>query len=80
MAFLSQNGNLATGDRNDIPFLTPAPIQSHDRKCSVFVGNFAFDAQEEGLWAFFKNCGEIGNVRIVRDSKTNLGLCAVCGM
>ncbi|RUP51877.1 hypothetical protein BC936DRAFT_144932 [Jimgerdemannia flammicorona] len=47
--------------------------KSHDRKRSVFVGNLAFDAQEERLWAFFKDCGEIENVRIVRDSKTNLG-------
>jgi len=39
----------------------------------VFVGNLSFDAQEEDLWNFFKDSGDIENVRIIRDSKTNLG-------
>jgi RNA recognition motif-containing protein len=39
----------------------------------VFVGNLAFDAQEEDLWNFFKDSGDIENVRIIRDRKTNLG-------
>lgn len=33
----------------------------------------AFDAQEEDLWDFFKDSGDIENVRIIRDRKTNLG-------
>lgn len=39
----------------------------------MFVGNLSFDAQEEDLWNFFKDSGDIENVRIIRDSKTNLG-------
>lgn len=39
----------------------------------MFVGNLAFDAQEEDLWNFFKDSGDIENVRIIRDRKTNLG-------
>ncbi|ORX59346.1 RNA-binding domain-containing protein [Piromyces finnis] len=44
-----------------------------DEKKSVFVGNLAFDEQEEVLWKAFSDCGEVVNVRIVRDAKTNLG-------
>ncbi|KAF9922513.1 Nucleolar protein 12 [Linnemannia zychae] len=47
--------------------------KKHQPKKSVFVGNLAFDAQEEDLWNFFKDSGDIENVRIIRDSKTNLG-------
>ncbi|KAF9911692.1 Nucleolar protein 12 [Lobosporangium transversale] len=47
--------------------------KKHQPKKSVFVGNLAFDAQEEDLWNFFKDCGDIENVRIIRDNKTNLG-------
>ncbi|CAB4412765.1 unnamed protein product [Rhizophagus irregularis] len=47
--------------------------QNHDRKRTVFIGSLAFDAQEEELWSYFESCGEIENVRIVRDSKTNVG-------
>ncbi|KAF9545376.1 Nucleolar protein 12 [Mortierella hygrophila] len=47
--------------------------KKHQPKKSVFVGNLAFDAQEEDLWEFFKDSGDIENVRIIRDRKTNLG-------
>ncbi|KAG2221859.1 hypothetical protein INT45_003573 [Circinella minor] len=47
--------------------------KSHDRKRSVFVGSLPFDAEEEELWEFFKDCGEIESVRIVRDKTTNIG-------
>ncbi|KAL1925686.1 uncharacterized protein VTP21DRAFT_569 [Calcarisporiella thermophila] len=47
--------------------------KSHDNKRSIFVGNLAFDVQEEDLWQFFKDCGQVENVRIVRDKKTNIG-------
>ncbi len=33
----------------------------------------AFDEQEETLWKAFSDCGEVTNVRLVRDAKTNLG-------
>lgn len=48
----------------------PAP---HDKKRSVFVGNLDFEEDEESLWVQFQSCGEIEYVRIVRDSKTNMG-------
>ncbi|KAF9298111.1 Nucleolar protein 12 [Mortierella antarctica] len=52
---------------------TVAGAKNHQPKKSVFVGNLAFDAQEEDLWNFFKDSGDIENVRIIRDRKTNLG-------
>ena len=39
----------------------------------MFIGSLSFDAQEEKLWSHFESCGEIENVRVVRDSKTNVG-------
>ncbi|BFZ62150.1 Nucleolar protein 12 [Saitoella coloradoensis] len=48
----------------------PAP---HDAKRAVFVGNLAFDAQEEMLWKHFAKSGKIEYVRVVRDQKTNIG-------
>ncbi|EHN00299.1 Nop12p [Saccharomyces cerevisiae x Saccharomyces kudriavzevii VIN7] len=48
----------------------PAP---HDKKRSIFVGNLDFEEIEESLWKHFESCGGIEYVRIVRDSKTNMG-------
>lgn len=48
----------------------PAP---HENKRSIFVGNLDFEEDDESLWAHFASCGEIEYVRVVRDSKTNMG-------
>ncbi|KAL0096614.1 hypothetical protein J3Q64DRAFT_1027626 [Phycomyces blakesleeanus] len=48
-------------------------MKQHDRKRSVFLGSLPFDCQEEELWTFFKDCGEVESVRIIRDTKTNVG-------
>ncbi|CCH58268.1 hypothetical protein TBLA_0A04750 [Henningerozyma blattae CBS 6284] len=45
----------------------------HENKRSIFVGNLDFEEDEENLWKHFLSCGDIEYVRIVRDSKTNLG-------
>ncbi|KAI8985314.1 hypothetical protein BDB01DRAFT_787589 [Pilobolus umbonatus] len=47
--------------------------KQHDRKRSVFLGALPFDIDDEELWTFFKDCGEIDSVRVVRDQKTNVG-------
>ncbi|KAK9460456.1 uncharacterized protein V1516DRAFT_676683 [Lipomyces oligophaga] len=44
-----------------------------DSAKSVFVGNLSFEAEEEQLWKHFAGAGDIESVRIVRDSKTNVG-------
>ncbi|CAI5018291.1 ANM_HP_G0054750.mRNA.1.CDS.1 [Saccharomyces cerevisiae] len=48
----------------------PAP---HDKKRSIFVGNLDFEEIEESVWKHFEPCGDIEYVRIIRDSKTNMG-------
>ncbi|RKP12533.1 hypothetical protein BJ684DRAFT_16986 [Piptocephalis cylindrospora] len=44
-----------------------------DHRRSVFVGNLAFDVEEEAVWKHFEGCGQIVNVRVIRDKQTNLG-------
>ena len=39
----------------------------------MFIGNIPFIVSEEELREFFASCGEIENVRLVRDPKTFLG-------
>lgn len=50
----------------------PAP---KDNKRTIFVGNLDFEETEETLWRYFnsKVDDDVEAVRIVRDSKTNLG-------
>ncbi|KAJ3109201.1 Nucleolar protein 12 [Phlyctochytrium planicorne] len=45
----------------------------YDLKKCIFIGNLAFDIAEEVLWKFFEKIGDIENVRVVRDRKTNVG-------
>jgi nucleolar protein 12 len=51
--------------------LAAQPDKAPDR--SIFVGNLPFVVEEEALRAHFDDCGEIDNVRIVRDPHVNLG-------
>lgn len=46
-------------------------VNDYDR--SVFVGNLSFAINENEVYKFFENCGEIENVRIVRDPTNNIG-------
>lgn len=48
------------------------PAKVDNSRC-IFVGNLDFEEKEEELWKIFLACGEIESVRIVRDSKTNVG-------
>lgn len=48
------------------------PLPQDNKKC-VFVGNMDFEESEESLWRHFGTCGKVENVRIVRDTKTNMG-------
>jgi len=45
----------------------------NDAKSSVFIGNVPFDVEVEELRHHFESCGEIVNVRVIRDPSTNLG-------
>ncbi|EGW33386.1 uncharacterized protein SPAPADRAFT_50271 [Spathaspora passalidarum NRRL Y-27907] len=46
-----------------------------DTKRSIFVGNLDFEEKEDNLWKYFnkKLDNDVESVRIIRDSKTNLG-------
>ncbi|KAF9174270.1 Nucleolar protein 12 [Mortierella sp. AD011] len=70
-AVAAMNGQLFLNKHIRVDTLNGA--KNHQPKKSVFVGNLAFDAHEEDLWNFFKDSGDIENVRIIRDRKTNLG-------
>lgn len=39
----------------------------------MFIGNLAFDANEEEVRELFSGCGKIVDIRIVRDKKTHVG-------
>lgn len=44
-----------------------------NKKRTIFVGNLAFDIEDEELWTHFGRCGGIENVKIIRDKDTNFG-------
>ncbi|ORZ33868.1 hypothetical protein BCR44DRAFT_1514332 [Catenaria anguillulae PL171] len=44
-----------------------------DVKRCVFVGNVPFDIEDEALWTFFAQAGEVESVRVIRDKKVGLG-------
>jgi len=41
-----------------------------DFKTTLFVGNVPYDADEEEIREFFRKCGEVDYVRIIRDKIT----------
>jgi nucleolar protein 12 len=47
--------------------------KEHNWKTSIFIGNLPFAVSEEQVYEKFSDCGEIVNVRIVRDKSTNVG-------
>jgi nucleolar protein 12 len=68
---LAANGEVFAGFHLRVDSVShPAKV---DNNRAIFVGNLDFEEKEEELWSIFKDCGEIEFVRIVRDSKTNVG-------
>lgn len=65
------NGTVFSG--NHLRVDSVAHPAQHDSKRCIFVGNLDFELDEEPLWRHFSNCGKIEYVRIIRDSKTNMG-------
>jgi len=47
--------------------------KSHDNKRAIFMGNLDFKTQEEDIRKLFSKCGEVENVRLVRDTTTGIG-------
>ena len=67
---LEQNGMLADDHHLRIDL---ADRKQHDANKAVFVGGLPFDVEEDEVWEVFEKCGEIENVRIVRDNYTMIG-------
>jgi len=47
--------------------------KNHDNKKAVFLGNLDFKTEEEDVRKLFSKCGEVENVRLVRDNTTGIG-------
>ena len=55
------------------PGESSAAAKQHDVKRSVFLGNLPHTVSEESIWRLFEPCGTITYVRLIRESKTQLG-------
>jgi nucleolar protein 12 len=42
-------------------------------KQTIFIGNLPFNVQDEKVYHFFSECGDIQYVRMIRDKITNVG-------
>ena len=47
--------------------------KSHDNKKSIFLGNLHFNIKEDEVRLLFSKCGDIDNVRLIRDPSTGMG-------
>ena len=47
--------------------------KSHDNKKSIFLGNLHFNTKEEDVRKLFSKCGDVENVRLIRDASTGMG-------
>lgn len=71
---LGLNGVMLQGRHLRIDMIAKkSEADSNKTRRSVFVGNLPFSADEEKLREIFSVCGEIENIRIVRDSKSGVG-------
>ncbi|XP_067941768.1 RNA-binding protein 34-like [Watersipora subatra] len=70
---LKRNGKEFLGSHLRVDLASSSVDKEPNRKCSVFVGNVPFDAHEEALRKHFSGCGDIVNVRLIRDKETRLG-------
>merc|ERR1719219_862758 len=51
----------------------PQATSHHDQSKSIFLGNLHYGIQEDQVRQHFKDCGEILDVRLIRDSFTGIG-------
>jgi len=68
---LEKNGHVLDGLHLRVDIASAS--SKADKKRSVFLGNLPFDVQEDEIRGHFTDCGDITNVRIVRDRQTSLG-------
>ncbi len=70
---LALNGTLLGGRHLRVDLAVKPKPQGQSSSHCVFLGNLPFTADEEELRKAFEACGEVDSVRVVRDSKTNIG-------
>jgi len=51
----------------------PQTTSQHDQSKSIFLGNLHYGIQEDQVRQHFRDCGEILDVRLIRDSFTGIG-------
>jgi len=67
---LAENGSLL-GDKHIRVDL--ANNKTHNVKRTLFIGNLPFNTTEEAIRSHFSQCGDIENVRVVRDTQYSMG-------
>ncbi|KAJ3315952.1 Nucleolar protein 12 [Boothiomyces sp. JEL0838] len=70
---LSLNGAVFMDHHIRVDIAEKKQEKQRDSKRCVFIGNLPFDIADEQVWGFFEGVGEIENVRLIRDRKTNVG-------
>ncbi len=60
-------------DENVVRVDMAAPERKRDQRLALFVGNLSYAVEENEVRKHFKKCGDISDVRIVRDSSTGIG-------
>ncbi|KAK6635895.1 hypothetical protein RUM44_001149 [Polyplax serrata] len=70
-AAVAANGMVIDGHHLRIDL--PDSSGERDVNKAIFVGGLPFDIEDDELWEFFENCGQIKSVRVIRDSHTSMG-------
>ncbi|XP_077555449.1 uncharacterized protein LOC144169898 [Haemaphysalis longicornis] len=69
---LTLNGSVALGNHIRVDVVSSSKPQGSEKK-TVFVGNLPHEIQDEELWKFFSECGEVEAVRLIRDRASGMG-------
>lgn len=69
---LALNGTVALGNHIRVDVVGSSKPQGSEKK-TVFVGNLPHEIQDEELWKFFSECGDVEAVRLIRDRATGMG-------
>lgn len=70
---LEKNGFVLDGHHLRVDIAAGDGSEKYSSKKSVFIGNLPFDVNEDEIRTHFEDCGDVVNVRIVRDRQTSIG-------
>ena len=71
LAACAHNGQVVEGHTIRVDMALDG--KKHDQKKAIFLGNLHFSTKEDDVKKVFEKCGEILDVRLVRDSTTGIG-------